>query len=125
MPEELPHSLVIEMLRNAVITIQAHLMPFAKCQIDKGYTTLVTVPEAITETVLTVDGENQKEVLYKRAVFCYAKAQILKETQTVNRTKAAENMAKTGEETEHTYEEYAMVAVGQIIGKSKIGVYLA
>ena len=81
--------------------------------------TAATMAEIPAETV---NGRSELLVLYERAVYCEAKAEILKETLTADRRKAAENNAKTGEETEEKYREFSADAIALIVGDERIQV---
>ncbi|UDQ97954.1 head completion/stabilization protein [Lentisphaerota bacterium WC36G] len=56
-----------------------------------------------------------KEDFYIQAVCCFAKAYVLKETQSIARRDVAENLAKTSEETEDKYNELAFEALNLIL----------
>ncbi|MPN24754.1 hypothetical protein SDC9_172156 [bioreactor metagenome] len=47
---------------------------------------------------------------------------MLKETLTADRRAAAENNAKTGEETEEKYREFAADAISLIVGDDRVHV---
>lgn len=109
-PPELPPELVLEFLALAVGRVRAKLAPFRARMTAAGYPALADVPQ---ET-----GENLK--LWKRAVFCEAKADLLRETPTVDRKAPAENAARTAPETEHSYRVLAARAIRLISGRGAV-----
>ncbi len=112
-PAELPFETVIAHLEMAVIQVGRQLDFWRREQ------TAATMAEIPAETV---NGRSELLVLYERAVYCEAKAEILKETLTADRRKAAENNAKTGEETEEKYREFSADAIALIVGDDRVHV---
>lgn len=115
-PSDIPAETIKSHIVSAMFAINFQLREFKTEQIELGNNTLTAVPAD------HIGGVNEKVHLYKRAVFCEAKSEILKETQTVSRTKDAENLAKSAEETEDKYREWAADAVRQLIGQSRVTV---
>lgn len=118
-PAELPLDTVTAHLRQAVIYVGRQLDEWRNTQ------TAATLADVPAETVAEVrDGEtvecSELIALFDRAVYCEAKAEILKETQTADRRAAAENSAKTGNETEEKYREFAADAISLIVGGDRV-----
>ena len=117
-PAELPESLILAHLKLAVVRVNGALLRFKAEQLSAGKLSLAELDSE------EINGEKAKVLLYRRAVFCEAKAELLKETQTVMRKPDAENVAKTAEETEDKYREFAQVAIRLIAGSRRIEVEL-
>ena len=112
-PSELPVDTVLDQLRQAAARVRHDLQYWRDLQTDP---TLADVEQD------TIDGMPEKVMLFERAVYCEAKAELLKETQTADRRPDAENVAKTGAETEDKYREFAADAVSLIVGDDRIHV---
>lgn len=110
-PSELPAETVLAHLRQAVVNIGRQLDAW---RAEQSAAELSEVPAE------TVDGQSELVFLWERAVYCEAKAEILHETLTADRRKAAENAAKTGDETEEKYREFAADCVSLICGESRV-----
>ena len=106
-PAEIPPDLVRDFLTLAVIRVRAKLAPWRGRMTAAGCATLADVPQ---------EGGEKLE-LWRRAVSCEAKAQLLRETVTVDRKPAAENAAKSAPETEQTYSLAATRAIRLISGR--------
>ena len=63
-------------------------------------------------------------MLWQRAVYCEAKAEILRETVTVDRRPEAENAAKSGNDTEEKFREFAQDAIRAIVGIGRVSIDL-
>lgn len=128
-PSELPFQTVITHLRQAVINVGRQLDHWRKTQ---EYDQLADIPAESVQTTnmeLNVDTEpgvgiieekSELVLLWERAVYCEAKAEILKETLTADRRKAAENNAKNGDETEEKYREFSADAISLICGYDRV-----
>jgi hypothetical protein len=112
-PVELPRESMINHLKMAAIVARRRLASWIAQQTAE---TLATVEQS------TIDGDSELVELWYRAVFCLAKAAILKETATAARRPDAENLAKTGEETEDKYQEWASDALALIQGDTAVEV---
>lgn len=112
-PAELPAETVIAHLEMAVIQVGRQL---DRWRLEQTAATLAEVPAE------TVNGRSELLALWERAVYCEAKAEVLKETLTADRRKAAENNAKTGEETEEKYREFSADAIALIVGDDRVHV---
>ncbi|BBT15117.1 phage head completion protein [Metapseudomonas otitidis] len=58
--------------------------------------------------------------IYKRAVYCRAKAYLLQQFATVNRRAEAANLAKEAPETHEAFLAYSQQAVRQIQGRGRV-----
>ena len=114
-PAELPNESITAQLRLAGLTICRQLAAWKSRQTAANITE-IDQPEA--------DGIGALTLFFERAVFCEAKAEILRETVTVDRRKEAENSAKSGAETEEKYREFAADAIAAIRGNNRIYVEL-
>lgn len=112
-PSELPESLVKSQLVLAGIRVSKALAAWKN---ERPESSLADLPQE------SVNGEGELIHLFKRAVFCEAKAEILRETLTATRRKEAENSAKTAVETEDKYHELATNAIALITGQDAIQV---
>jgi hypothetical protein len=122
-PAELPAAHVREHLRGAAIRCCAALSDFrASAELD-GYTSLAACPSPWP----LVDGQHPYLVLWRRAVYCEAKAEILKETQLISLSSAkagAPDTNRSAEETEHKYREFAQDALALIARATRTNVAL-
>lgn len=114
-PSELPEATIINHLCNAIIHARRELKTW---ELEQGVATLADVDQELVNNV------PELIFLWERAVFCLAKAEILRETQTVNRRVDADNLAKSAEDTEDKYLEFASDAMAGIIGLNSVHVSL-
>jgi nicotinamide mononucleotide adenylyltransferase len=114
-PAELSNAIVTEQLRLAGMAVIRQLTKWRRLQTAAS---LAEIPQE------TVDGIGALVLYWERAVFCEAKAEILRETMTVDRRKEAENTAKSGEVTEDKYREFAADMIAAIQGDNRIYVEL-
>ncbi len=117
-PDDLPESTVTSLLVNAMILVNSRLLEYRTTQQAAGIKTLTDVPSE------TVAGESIQLILYRRAVFCQGKANILRDFPSIDRRAAAENQAKSSEETEDRYLEFTDQAIQQFLGLGGIDVEL-
>lgn len=117
-PSELPESTVTDYLQQGIIRIRQALSAWKDKQIAAGIAAMAAVPQE------AVDGTGELELLFLRAVYCEAKAELLRETATVDRTPKADNAAKTAPETEEKYREFAADALRTITGMDRISIEL-
>lgn len=115
-PLELPLSTVDTHLRQGIINVRRALKEWKAEQEIAGCATLASVPQE------EVDDVGELTVLWNRAVYCEAKAEVLKETESANRREIAENSAKTSEETEEKYREFAQDAIRMIVGEGRVSI---
>lgn len=114
-PSDVPEGTVLGHLRQAVIRVMRSL---SEWKAEQSAETIADIPQA------EIDGVGELETLFLRAVYCEAKADLLRETVTVDRKKEAENSGKTAPETEEKYREFAAEAVRLICGLETVGVHL-
>jgi len=114
-PASLAAGIVRSCLRLAIVRVNNSARSFQASQIVAGYNKLTDIPADL------VDDVHPKEELYRRAVFCEAKANVLKETQTIDRKEVAENIAKTSEETEDKYRELSQIALRDLCDRKQVG----
>lgn len=117
-PSEISARIIKHQLILAMGRINSALEGYRLEQQAAGILQLTDAPAEL------IGGEHPLETLYLRAVCCEAKAELLKETETVDRRAIAENAAKTSEETEDKLREYAQSAIRSICGLNRIGVEL-
>ena len=117
-PGELPVATVEGHIKQAIIRVKDALNEWKLAQVSAGYAKLENVPQE------QVDGGGEKLLLFNRAVFCEAKAEILRETVTVDRRKDAENAAKSAPDTEEKYREFAADALRALVGEDRISIEL-
>ena len=113
LPAELPGEVIREQLLLGALRICRELATWRK---RRSEARLADVEQ------LTVDGKGELEVFFERACFCEAKAEILRETVTIDRRAQAENAAKSGPETEAWYRAMAADAVAYIVKVPRIDV---
>jgi len=65
-------------------------------------------------------GYASKVALYKRAVYCRAKATALTDFATINRREAAENLGKEAPERTETFLAYSQQAIRTLQGRGRI-----
>lgn len=117
-PAEFKQEMIESKLRAAVIECNGILQE-KKTEWLVSFTTLAGV---------SADEIGSKNILvehYKAAVFCKAKAKLLREFATVNRRQEAENLAKESETAEDDYLTQANRAIRRLLGvKANITVEL-
>ena len=84
--------------------------------------------EQLGSSLAEVPGEQmgdlpRYQILYSRAVFCHAKALLLKQFATVNRRDAAKHEGMESEESEEKFLEFARDAVADFLNLPRIGVH--
>ncbi|MGZ5025697.1 MAG: head completion/stabilization protein [Methylobacter sp.] len=82
----------------------------AKLQTD-GYDSLADYTAAHPEPINDSDVFTEH---YKNAVFCRAKAGLLKNFQTINRRPQAENQAKEGDDTEDYWLDESQASIAEL-----------
>lgn len=78
------------------------------------------ITEVATADPMLLEERAFKVKLYKRAVFCRAKATALTDFATVTRREVAENTGKEAPEREDTYLAFSQQAVRALQGRSRI-----
>jgi len=110
--------LVREQLCLAMAEINRQLSSWQAEREAEGYASLATVPAD------EIDGGSALVRLYKRAVHCYAKGQLLTDFASVVRRQEAENLGKEAPERAETFSEWSTQAVRQLQGIGAISVEL-
>ncbi|AYO02554.1 head completion/stabilization protein [Pseudomonas monteilii] len=78
------------------------------------------ITEVATADSLLLEERAYKVTLYKRAVYCRAKATALTDFATVTRREVAENTGKEAPERAETYLSFSQQAVRALQGRSRI-----
>ncbi|MET4706723.1 head completion/stabilization protein [Endozoicomonas lisbonensis] len=115
-PSDLPTATVEGTLQISMVQVNARLASYRQTQEAEGHENLTDVP------CEQVGDESIQVILYKRAIFCQAKASILRDWPSIDRRKEAENQARASEETEDRYLEFTDQAISQFLGKLSINV---
>jgi len=105
LPAELPATTIMAFLQRGFLWACSQLDAYER---SSEYETLADEPQR------KIANTPAKVLAFNRAVCCFAKAEILLETMTAARRKEADNLAKTGTETEDRYREYANDALRMI-----------
>ena len=98
-------------LELAAIWAQRQLEEWRQQREAEGCTALASVPKGALR-------------LYRRAVFCHAKALLLAQFATVERREAAKNDAKESPETYRQFYAWAQDAIADILGRSRADIEL-
>lgn len=80
----------------------------------------IGITEVATADPLLLEERAYKVKLYKRAVYCRAKATALTDFATVTRREVAENTGKEAPERADTYLAFSQQAVRALQGRSRI-----
>jgi len=80
----------------------------------------IGITEVATADPLLLEERSYKVKLYKRAVYCRAKATALTDFATVTRREVAENTGKEAPERADTYLAFSQQAVRALQGRSRI-----
>ncbi|NQZ06959.1 MAG: head completion/stabilization protein [Algicola sp.] len=110
-PAEYEKDAVTEQLTLAMVEINKRLQDSKSSWIDEGATDLATA---------SIEKMNNKSIFvmwYEKAVYCFAKAKLLKEFETAQTKETAENAAKSSEKTTAYYLKETDEAVAELIGK--------
>lgn len=110
-PSELPDTVVKMQLINAGIKVTRALRSWQESQTAAKL-------EELQQPV--INGSGELIHLFKRAVYCECKAELLRETITAAQRKEAENTAKSGNETEEKYREMSADAISLIMNEPLI-----
>jgi len=112
LPAEYAESLVEDHLGLARLWAVRQLQEWRAAQEMAGYLSLAEVP------VAGLAGEATR--LFKRAVYCQAKALLLGQFATVERREAAKNDAKESPETADRFYAWAQDAIADLCGRGRI-----
>ena len=117
-PVDLPDLAVETNLRVAMGHVNSRLEPLRRKMREQGFDSLEEIPsEKIGDVSIAVD-------LYTRAVMYQAKGWILRDWPSIDRRDAAENQARSGEQTEDRYLECSDQAIAKLLGLREINVEL-
>lgn len=116
LPAEFGESLLSDHLSLAVLWTRRQLSSWRAEREAAGVAKLVDV------SLTGVTGG--AALLYRRAVFCHAKALLLGQFATVDRREAARNEAKEGAETSAQFYAWAQNAVTDLLGQGRTDVAL-
>lgn len=117
-PAELTAELIREQLKGAAVRCMAGLADYRLVAIAHGAESMAEVEAD------QVDGEHAHEILFRRAVYCEAMAEILQHTELLMRRKDATDQAKTAPQTADTYRAQAQEALSQIANSNRASVAL-
>ena len=117
-PADLPEATVKAHLIDAMIDVNTRLDKYRNEQTAAGYKKLEDVPSE------KINIQSIQVSLYVRAVFCHGKASVLRDFPAVDRRSASENQAKSSEETEDQYLQYADEAINRFLKMCAINVEL-
>ncbi|MCP8687764.1 head completion/stabilization protein [Marinobacterium sedimentorum] len=112
-PQRLNHALV-----GAIIDVNDNLKSWKADQEATGHTTLEDTPGD------TIDGVNAYVTLYKRAVYCWAKAELVERYRDYDSTLNGTQRAESLEETIEQYRRQAIIAIRAISGRQRTTVEL-
>ncbi len=110
LPVEFKQEVVEHHLRLAMVDCNA------KLEDKKNEWVLLGACELAQADGREIGGKNILVEQYQRAVFCHAKATMLREFATVNRRQEAENLGKESAETHDDYFAQAKRAVRTLLG---------
>lgn len=110
LPQEYAADLVEDHLTLAAVWVQRQLAAWQTAQEAQGVARMDDAPPA--------------PLLYRRAVYCHAKALLLGQFATVERREAARNDAKESPETAAMFYAWAHDAIADLLGRGRIDVVL-
>ena len=113
-PADITASMLSDALIGALAEINDDLSGFAARQVAKGYLTSLDVPG------VSIDGENQLTVQYKKAVFARAKADLMPEYASMSRTEA--HIGQDAPETKSSLLAESCFVLRNIKGLRRVGV---
>ena len=111
LPQEYADVLLQDHLELAAIWAQRQLEGWRQQREVEGCTALASVPKGAVR-------------LYRRAVFCHAKALLLAQFATVEQREAAKNDAKESPEVYRQFYAWAQDAVADILGRPRADIEL-
>lgn len=114
LPGEYLSEVLVTQLELAIGEVNNDLQRLQKAWQELGIT------EVATADTLLLPERAFKVTLYKRAVFCRAKATALTDFATVTRRAEAENTGKEAPERADTYLAFSQQAVRALQGRSRI-----
>ncbi len=116
LPAEFGEALLSDHLSLAVLWARRQLAAWRAEREAEGVATLAAI------SITGVEGG--AVLLYRRAVFCHAKALLLGQFATVDRREAARNEAKEGADTADTFYAWAQNAITDLLGQGRTDVAL-
>ena len=111
LPQEYADVLLQDHLELAALWAQRQLEEWRQQREVEGSADLASVPKGALR-------------LYRRAVFCHAKALLLPQFSTVERREAAKNDAKESPETYRQFYAWAQDAIADILGRTRADIEL-
>ena len=111
LPQEYADELFQDHLELAALWAQRQLEGWRQQQEAEGCAALADAPRGALR-------------LYRRAVFCHAKALLLAQFATVERREAAKNDAKESPETYRQFYAWAQDAIADILGRTRADIEL-
>ncbi|KAB0566587.1 head protein [Pseudomonas palleroniana] len=117
LPAEYLVELLVDALSMAMVEVNADLGHVKEKLQAAGISSLVAAAGVATPTDW---GYAHKVMLYKRAVYCRAKGQLLPQFATVTRRESAENTGKEAPERSETFLAFSQQAVRALQGRGRI-----
>ena len=117
LPAEFLGDLLTDALAIAMVEVNKDLAAAKAALQDSGISNLASVAGVETPAAW---GFAHKAMLYKRAVYCRAKASALQQFATVTRRESAENTGKEAPEREDTFLAFSQSAVRALQGRGRI-----
>lgn len=109
---------LIECLSIAVLAVADLLTTWQQAQLALGYATLADVP------AVTVNSETRLVLLYRRAVYASAQAELIERYRGFDATAAADRKVDAMAPTIDDYHRYLRNAVRDIVGRPRADVEL-
>lgn len=109
---------LIESLTNAMASIEDRLTEWQVQQVAAGYASMADVPAKV------LGGTSRLVLLYRRAVYFYAQAEIIERYREQSATNAADRRAEAFETTVDDCHRYVRYAVRDILGIGRATVAL-
>lgn len=115
MPSEYAESLVADHIELAFIWAVKQLVGWQEKRQEEGFLTLA---DCFLSDLPGLPGKAEK--MFKRAVFCHAKALLLEQFATIERREAARHDAREAPEITDIFYAQANRAIADILGTSNI-----
>lgn len=117
LPAEFLGELLTDALSIAMTEVNVDLATVKAVLQDNGVSSLTSAAGVATPASW---GYAHRVMLYKRAVYCRAKASALQQFPTVTRRESAENTGKEAPEREDTFLAFSQQAVRALQGRGRI-----
>jgi len=114
LPGEYLGEVLVTQLNSAMYAVNTDLKRLANSWQGLGITNVATADP------LLLPERTHQVALYKRAVYCRAKGDLLTDFATVTRREVAENTGKEAPERGEKYMEFSQQAVRALQGRSRI-----